>query len=156
MAEFELERRATEIFDHLDALGDGSILDGVIKGIDENWFQGRIADSAYELERKLNAGEKVIVGVNGFTEGNEEDQIPLLRITNEDEQRQRKRLDAVRDRRDSGAVEDVLERLRVEAADPEVNLMPTLIEAAHAYATLGEVMGAMGTVFGRHVEVPTF
>ena len=152
----EVERQAEEIFAHIESLGDGSMLEGAIKGIEENWFQGRITDSAYELERKVNAGRRIVVGVNAFTEGNEEDQIPLLRITNEDEQRQRKRLDAVRDRRDSTAVEDVLERLRVEAADPEVNLMPTLIEAAHAYATLGEVMGAMGTVFGRHVEVPTF
>ena len=152
----EVERQAEEIFAHIESLGDGSMLEGAIKGIEENWFQGRITDSAYELERKVNAGRRIVVGVNAFTEGNEEDQIPLLRITNEDEQRQRKRLDAVRDRRDSSAVEDVLERLRVEAADPEVNLMPTLIEAAHAYATLGEVMGAMGTVFGRHVEVPTF
>jgi len=152
----EVERQAEEIFAHIESLGDGSMLEGAIKGIEENYFQGRITDSAYELERKVNAGRRIVVGVNAFTEGNEEDQIPLLRITNEDEQRQRKRLDAVRDRRDSTAVEDVLERLRVEAADPEVNLMPTLIEAAHAYATLGEVMGAMGTVFGRHVEVPTF
>ena len=129
---------------------------GAIKGIDENWFQGRITDSAYELERKVNEGRRIVVGVNAFTEGNEEDQIPLLRITNEDEQRQRKRLDAVRDRRDDAAVEAVLARLRSEAADPEINLMPTLIEAAHAYATLGEIMAAMGSVFGRHVEVPTF
>jgi methylmalonyl-CoA mutase N-terminal domain/subunit len=151
----EVERQAEEIFAHLEALGEGSMLEGAIRGIEENWFQGRIADSAYELERKLNNGSRITVGVNTFTEGNEEEQIPLLRITNEDEKRQRKRLDTVRAGRDSDRVAAVLDRLRAEAADPEVNLMPTLIEAATAYATLGEIMGAMGTVFGRHVEVPT-
>jgi len=152
----EVERQAEEIFAHIEELGSGSMLEGAIKGIEENWFQGRISDSAFELERKVNEGRRIVVGVNAFTEGNEEEQIPLLRITNEDEQRQRKRLDAVRDRRDESKVNAVLERLRTEAADPEINLMPTLIEAAQAYATLGEIMSTMGTVFGRHVEVPTF
>ncbi|MFZ8949205.1 MAG: acyl-CoA mutase large subunit family protein [Ilumatobacteraceae bacterium] len=152
----EVERQAEEIFAHIEELGSGSMLEGAIKGIEENWFQGRITDSAFELERKVNEGRRIIVGVNAFTEGNEEEQIPLLRITNEDEQRQRKRLDAVRDRRDESKVNAVLERLRAEAADPEINLMPTLIEAAQAYATLGEIMSTMGSVFGRHVEVPTF
>ena len=152
----EVERQAEEIFAHIEELGSGSMLEGAIKGIEENWFQGRITDSAFELERKVNEGRRIIVGVNAFTEGNEEEQIPLLRITNEDEQRQRKRLDAVRDRRDESKVNAVLERLRAEAADPEINLMPTLIEAAHAYATLGEIMSTMGSVFGRHVEVPSF
>jgi len=152
----EVERQAEEIFARIEELGSGSMLEGAIKGIEENWFQGRISDSAFELERKVNEGRRIIVGVNAFTEGNEEEQIPLLRITNEDEQRQRKRLDAVRDRRDESKVNAVLERLRAEAADPEINLMPTLIEAAQAYATLGEIMSTMGSVFGRHVEVPTF
>ncbi|MGA9277380.1 acyl-CoA mutase large subunit family protein [Ilumatobacter sp.] len=150
----EMERQAEEIFSKLDEFGDGSILEGVIKGIDENWFQGRIADSAYELERKFNAGERTIVGVSGFLEGNDE-KLDILQITNEDEQRQRKRLDVVRQDRDSEAVEKVLAKLAAEAADPEVNLMPTLIEASHAYATLGEMMDTMANVFGRHVEVPT-
>jgi methylmalonyl-CoA mutase N-terminal domain/subunit len=150
----EMERRAEEIFAHLDELGDGSLLDGVIKGIDDNWFQGRIADSAYELERLFNTGERVIVGVSGFTEGNDDDDLDILRISNEDETRQRKRLDAVRHDRDQRAVDAVLARLRAEAADPEINLMPTLIDASKVYATLGEMMGAMGDVFGRHTEVP--
>jgi methylmalonyl-CoA mutase N-terminal domain/subunit len=151
----EMERQAEEIFDHLDQLGHGSILDGVITGIDENWFQGRIADSAYELERQFNAGRRVVVGVNGYTDGNDDDAIALLRITNEDEARQLKRLEAVRHDRDSDAVERALATLAAEAADPEVNLMPSLIEASKAYVTLGEMMGTLAGVFGRHVEVPT-
>jgi methylmalonyl-CoA mutase N-terminal domain/subunit len=151
----EMERRAEELFAHIDDLGGGSMLEGCIAGIEENWFQGRIADSAYELERRFNAGERTIVGVNGFTEGNDEDAIEILRITNEDEARQLKRLERVREQRDQATVDASLDTLRREAADPEVNLMPTLIDAVSAYATLGEVMAAMGDVFGRHVEVPT-
>ena len=151
----EMERQAEEIFAYLDEIGGGSILEGCIRGIEENWFQGRIADSAYELERKFNQGQRIIVGVNRFTEGNDEANPDLLQITNEDEARQLKRLDQVKHDRNQPAVDAVLNRLTREAADPEVNLMPTLIEAANTYATLGEIMGAMGTVFGRHVEVPT-
>ena len=150
----EMERQAEEIFDHLDRLGNGSILDGVITGIDENWFQGRIADSAYELERQFNSGRRVVVGVNGYTDGNDDSDMALLRITNEDEARQLKRLESVRHDRDTDAVARALDVLATEAADPEVNLMPSLIEASKAYVTLGEMMGTLAGVFGRHVEVP--
>ncbi len=150
----EMERQAEELFAHLDEIGDGSMLEGAIKGIEENWFQGRIADSAYELERQLNAGRRITVGVNQFTEGNDDDQIELLTITTEDEHRQRKRLGLVRQDRDRAAVDAALARVRTDAADPNVNIMPSLIDAVAAYATLGELMGTMETVFGRHVEVP--
>lgn len=150
----EMERRAEEMFSYLDDLGSGSMLEGAIQGIEENWFQGRLADSAYELERRLNAGDHIRVGVNGFKDGNDDDPMDLLRISNEDEQKQRKRLDQVRQDRDQAAVDAALERVRTEAQDPEVNLMPALIDAVKVYATLGEIMGTMEAEFGRHVEVP--
>jgi methylmalonyl-CoA mutase N-terminal domain/subunit len=150
----EMERQAEELFAHLDELGDGSLLEGAIKGIEENWFQGRIADSAFEQERLLNAGRRIVVGVNAFTEGNDDDQMELLEITHEDENRQRKRLDQVRHDRDSDAVAAALARVRADAADPNVNLMPALIDAVKVYASLGELMKAMESEFGRHVEVP--
>jgi methylmalonyl-CoA mutase N-terminal domain/subunit len=151
----EMERRAEEIFAYLDEIGGGSILEGCIRGIEENWFQGRIADSAYELERKFNRGQRIIVGVSRFTEGNEDDNLEILQITNEDEARQLKRLDNIKHERNQAAVDAVLAKLAKEAADPEINLMPTLIEASTAYATVGEIMSTMADVFGRHVEVPT-
>jgi methylmalonyl-CoA mutase, N-terminal domain len=151
----EMERRAEEIFAYLDELGGGSMLEGVIGGIEENWFQNRIADSAYELERRFNEGRRIVVGVNRFTEGNDDDPLELLEITNEDEARQVKRLDQVRHRRDTAAVEAALQRLRHEAANPEVNLMPVLIDTVKTYATLGETMNALADVFGRYVETPT-
>ena len=151
----EMERRAEELFAHLDELGGGSMLEGCIRGIEDNWFQGRIADSAYELERAFNEGRRVVVGVNRFTEGSEENTLDLLQITNEDEVRQLKRLEKVRQDRDPAAVAAALARLRDEAADPEVNLMPALIDTATTYATLGETMRALADVFGRHTETPT-
>lgn len=151
----EMERRAEGIFADIEAFGNGSMLDGCINGIEENWFQSRIADSAYDLERKFNSGERIIVGVSHFLEGNDEDEIDLLRITNEDEQKQRRRLEAVRASRNSTAVAESLAVLETEAADPEINLMPALINASNAQATVGEMMKSMGTVFGRHIEVPT-
>jgi len=151
----EMERRAEEIFADIEAFGNGSMLDGCINGIEENWFQSRIADSAYDLERKFNSGERIIVGVSHFLEGNDEEEIDLLRITNEDEQKQRRRLDSVRASRNAAAVAESLAVLETEAADPEINLMPALITASNAQATVGEMMKSMGTVFGRHIEVPT-
>jgi len=151
----EMERRAEEIFAAIDEMGRGSMLEGCIAGIEENWFQGRIADSAYELERNFNRGERVVVGVNRFLEGNDDDDLAILKITNEDESKQRARLSKVRTDRNDDAVRDALDRLAKDAVDPEVNLMPALIEASQAYVTVGEMMNTMAGVFGRHVEVPT-
>ena len=81
----EMERQAEEIFARLAELGDGSMLEGVYAGIENGYFQSEIADAAYDFERKLNNGARVMVGVNGFTEGNDEAQPDLLEITAEHE-----------------------------------------------------------------------
>lgn len=151
----EMERRAEQIFAEIMEMGSGSMLDGCINGIEENWFQGKIADSAYELERTFNSGQRIVVGVNRFQEGNDEDDLAILRITNEDELKQRRRLESVRASRNTGKIDVVLACLEAEASDPTINLMPTLIDASNNRATIGEMMKAMGNVFGRHVEVPT-
>jgi methylmalonyl-CoA mutase N-terminal domain/subunit len=150
----EMETAAEAMFAHLDELGDGSMLRGVYEGIDNGWFQAAIADAAYQFERKVNSGERVVVGVNRFTEGNEDDDIDILQITHEQEQQQIKRLQAVRTDRDSDAVASGLEQVRTVAHDPERNLMPSLIDAVEAYATEGEIMNALADVFGRYVEKP--
>ncbi|MFM7081339.1 MAG: methylmalonyl-CoA mutase [Actinomycetota bacterium] len=149
----QMEARAREIFDEIDRLGGGSMLEGCIRGIEENWFQSRIADSAYELEKKFNGGDRVVVGVNKYTEGNQDSDLETLRITNEDEKKQRDRLGEVRRQRDSAAVSAALESLRLDAMNPEVNVMPALLRAAQTRATLGEMMLTLTEVFGRHVEV---
>ena len=151
----ELERQAEQIFAEIANFGDGSMLEGCIKGIEENWFQGRIADSAYQLERSFNEGRRTVVGVNDFTEGNNDADLEILRITNEDERKQVQRLNEVKRDRDDGRVALAIEELTRDATDPEVNLMPALINAARANVTVGEMMGALEKVFGRHIEVPT-
>jgi methylmalonyl-CoA mutase, N-terminal domain len=151
----EMERRAEALFAEIAEMGGGSMLEGCIRGIEENWFQRHIADSAYELERAFNAGERIVVGVNDFTEGNEEEDMAILQITHEDEKRQLERLEKVREERDDAATKATLAKLAARAADSSANLMGDLIDCAKAYATVGEMMGTMGSVFGRYVEVPT-
>src|ERR1039458_4249246 len=151
----EMARQAEAIFAEIEGMGEGSMLEGCIKGIEENWFQGRIAESAYNLERSFNRGTRIVVGVNDFTEGNDDADLEILRITNADERKQVGRLNDVRRDRDESKVLLALEELTRDAIDPEVNLMPALISASRAYVTVGEMMGAMEKVFGRHVEVPT-
>ncbi len=150
----KMEALAEEMFAQIETLGSGSMLEGCIHGIDENWFQGRIADSAYEQERLMNSGERIIVGVNAFREGNDDDSLDILRITKEQELRQRERLEIVRRDRNNADVESARDRLSDVAHDPEANVMPALIDASRAQVTLGEMMSTLGGVFGRHVEVP--
>ena len=148
----EMERQATEVFDHLEQLGDGSLLEGVYAGIDDGWFVGEIADASYRHEREVNAGERIVVGVNEFTEGDDPSARRLLRIGQETEELQRKRLATVRQGRDAAAVASALARVATDAAESTTNLMPALLEAVRARATVGEVVEALEGVFGTYVE----
>ena len=148
----EMERQAEAVFAHLDELGNGSILEGVYAGIENGYFVGEIADAAYRFEREINNDQRIIVGVNGFTDGNEEDETNLLRIDHTVEELQRKRLEAVKQERDGAAVETALAAVRTAAEDPTINLMPPIIDAVKTYATEEEISGAMRDVFGTYVE----
>ncbi len=152
----EMERRAGEVFEHLDRLGDGSMLDGVLTAIDDGWFQSEIAEAAYRFERAVNAEKRVIVGVNRYTEGNEDDDLDTLRIGVDVETEQVKRVQSVKADRDDDAVRRALARVSADAAEPTCNLMPALLEAVNAYATEGEIVEALAGVFGRYVERPAF
>ena len=146
----EMERQAEAIFAHLDELGDGSILEGVYAGIDNGYFVGEIADAAYRYEREINEGQRIIVGVNDFTDGDDGEQ-HLLRIGPEAEEYQRKRLADIKQQRDDAAVAASLDAV-TEAAKTDANLMPFIIDAVKTYATLEEVSMAMEKVFGTYVE----
>ena len=148
----ELERRAEEVFDRLDDEGGGSILEGVYAGIESGWFMGEIAESAYRFEREVNAGDRVVVGVNAFTEGDEGGSSRLMRIGQDTEDLQRKRLAEVRLARDGSAVRTALARVADEAGRPEANLMPALLDAVRTRATVGEVVEVLEDVFGTYVE----
>jgi methylmalonyl-CoA mutase N-terminal domain/subunit len=150
----EMERRAEEIFARLDEWGDGSMLEGVFAAIDANWFQNEIADAAYRFQQKLTEGRRIVVGTNRYTDAGEGDETPILSIGSEVEETQLKRLAEVKAQRSSDAVAASLASLRQAAADPTVNLMPSIIDAVRTYASVGEVMAALGDVFGHHVETP--
>jgi methylmalonyl-CoA mutase N-terminal domain/subunit len=147
----EMERRAEEIFAHLDRLGDGSMLEGVYAGIERAWFVREIADAAYEFERAVNENRRIVVGVNAFTDG--EDAAPqLLAIGGDVEEQQRARLAAVKRDRDDESVRKALDAVSADAADAGTNLMPAILDAVRAYATEGEIVATLEGVFGSYAE----
>ncbi|MEX2419554.1 MAG: methylmalonyl-CoA mutase family protein [Acidimicrobiia bacterium] len=147
-----MEARVEEILQHVDRMGRGSMLDGVLAGIEEGWFQGAIADSAYEFEKAVGSGERAIVGVNKYASEDHEE-LDILRISDEVERSQRSRVAAVRQARDEAAVTSALEAL-VAGAGGEANLMPLMIDAARVRATEGEIAAALKGVFGGYREPP--
>jgi methylmalonyl-CoA mutase, N-terminal domain len=144
----ELERQADSIFDRLLDKGSGSMLEGVIAGIEDGWFVSEIAEASYRFQSKIARGDWVQVGVSGYVDDGEGVAPPTLYIDPQTEVDQLAALDAVKQARDDEAVRRCLERLRKEAADPTVNLMPALLEAAQSYVTVGESTNALESVFG--------
>jgi methylmalonyl-CoA mutase N-terminal domain/subunit len=144
----EMEAAAEAIFADIDKLG------GVVPGIENGYFQREIARSAFRQQLEIERGERTIVGVNEFTVEGEELEIPLLKITEEAELRQRERMAAMRARRDQAQVDATLERLK-QAARTDENVIPPMLDAVRAYATLYEIRAAMEEVFGAYQE-PVF
>jgi methylmalonyl-CoA mutase N-terminal domain/subunit len=142
-----IEAQAYDYFRRIEELG------GVIPAIEKGFFQSEISDSAYRYQREIDAGVRKIVGVNAYAENNPLS-IPLLEMDPQGYERQVKRLEEVRKTRDNGAVGQALDRLRIACQGTE-NSMPYLMEAVHAYATLGEIIGVMKEVFGTYEE-PTW
>ncbi len=145
-----IEAKAEEIFAAIDRMGNGSMLDGVLNGIAEGWFQSAIADSAYEFEKALNSGDRAVVGVNKYVV-EDEGALDILRIGAEVEAAQRDKLSRLRGDRDQGQVDASLAALR-EGAAGDANLMELIVEAARARATLGEIVTALKDIFGGYRE----
>ncbi|MDQ1520834.1 MAG: methylmalonyl-CoA mutase, N-terminal domain [Actinomycetota bacterium] len=150
----EMERQAEELFAQIEERGSGSMYEGAVIGCEEGWFQGHIAEAAYELERRLNRDRDIVVGVNAFLDGNDEAPPDTLRIGPEVEEAQLKRLADVKARRSPETVDAALAQVRHDAADVNTNLMPALLDAVKAHATLGEIVDALADVFGRWREDP--
>ncbi|HEX6063228.1 MAG TPA: methylmalonyl-CoA mutase family protein, partial [Longimicrobiales bacterium] len=140
-----LEREAEEIFDEIDRLG------GVVPGIETGYFQREIALSAQRQQLEIENGERTIVGVNDFEEGNDDAAIDILKITDAPEQWQRERLARLRATRDEAQVGQALDRLR-EAARNDQNVIEPMLDCVRAYATLYEIRHAMEDVFGAYRE----
>jgi methylmalonyl-CoA mutase, N-terminal domain len=148
------ERRAEEIFARIDRFGNGSMLDGVLSGIEQGWFQQQMADAAFAYQQGLEKGSKVIVGVNKYVT-TDEHELEILRISEQMEREQRAELARRRAARRQDRVDAVLDRLE-RAARTEENLIPLLVEAARAEATEGEMVGALKQVWGTYTEPPRF
>jgi methylmalonyl-CoA mutase, N-terminal domain len=139
-----MEQEARDYFRRIDELG------GVIPAIERGFFQGEIADAAYRYQREIDQGVRKIVGVNAYQE-NKPVTIPLLEMDAAGYQRQIDRLADLRKSRDGGRVGQTLDRLRVAAEGTE-NMMPYLMDAVRAYATLGEIVAVLKEVFGVYEE----
>jgi len=140
----EVEKRAWKLIDEIEAQG------GVIKCIENGWFQRQIADSAYRYQRSLENKSRLLVGVNCFRE-EEEVKVPIFRIDPRIEQSQVERIRHLRATRDSRAVEQRLEELK-QAAQSRKNLVPYVVECVRASATLGEIVSSLKDVFGEYTE----
>jgi methylmalonyl-CoA mutase, N-terminal domain len=144
----QLEADAEDYFKRIDDLG------GVLAAIDCGFFQQEIADSAYTYQRAIDAGERIVVGVNRYNSG-EPVQIELLKIDPSVEEKQVKRLRQLKEKRGSQNVTRCLENLKKCAAGSD-NLIPKILEAVKAYATEGEIIAALKEVFGEYREKPLF
>jgi methylmalonyl-CoA mutase, N-terminal domain len=144
----ELERQAYDYFDRIEKLG------GVIPAIEENFMQREIAEASYRYQSEVEANQRVIVGVNRYQL---EDEVPIeiLRIDPALEQQQIERVQALRARRDSAAVEQALAELK-RAAEGDANLMEPIMVASRAYVTMGEMCDALRDVWGVWRETPVF
>jgi methylmalonyl-CoA mutase N-terminal domain/subunit len=145
----ELERQAYEYFDRIEQLG------GVILAVEKNFFQSEIAEASFRYQSEVEAQQRVIVGVNRY-ELQEEQPIEILRIDPALEAKQIERVQALRARRDSAAVEAALARLKEDAAREDRNLMEPIVSASVAYATMGEMCDALREVWGIWRETPVF
>ena len=145
----KIEAEAYEYFKKIDELG------GMVAAVKVNYPQREIADASYELQQEIDSGRRVVVGVNAYTEGDEE-QTALHRSDPAMERGQVDRLNTVRAGRDGAAVELSLVKLRETAAQEGANLMPLLIDCTRTDASEGEIVQALQAVFGKYTESPVF
>ena len=144
-----LENDARAIIERIDGMG------GMLRAVEEGYPQREIARSAYELERKINKGERVIVGLNRFRTDGERDRIPTLRVDEAAERAQVESLRKVKAERSQRGVSEALLRVR-RAAESNENLMPSVIDAAKAYATQQEICDVLRATFGTYTDPAEF
>jgi methylmalonyl-CoA mutase N-terminal domain/subunit len=138
----DIEREAFDIIEEVDERG------GMRAAVESGWVQGQIQDVAFERQREIETGERVIVGVNEYRV-DEEPEEDIEEVSEAEQQRQRERVQKLRAERDDEAVEAALADLR-EACETGENVMPYIVTAVKAYATTGEIADAMRDVFGEH------
>ncbi|MGH3329135.1 MAG: acyl-CoA mutase large subunit family protein [Streptomycetales bacterium] len=153
-----LEDEAERVFAKIRDMGDGSaqrmMTSGILRGIEDGWFMSEIAEAAFRYQRALEKSEKKIVGVNCHVDTIEEP-LEILRVSHEVEQEQRRVLAVRRAGREQAAVDAALARM-VEEARTDANLIPAMLDAVRAEATLGEICGALKHEWGAYSEPPRF
>jgi methylmalonyl-CoA mutase N-terminal domain/subunit len=142
-----MEQDANEIIAAIDDMG------GVVEGIHKGYFRRAIAEASYRFGQEMEAGDRIIVGVNAYTDGNEDRQVEILQIPHLVEMEQCERLAAFRKKRDGAGAEKALEQIR-KAAREDANVMPALVDGAEANCTLGEMVQALADVYGRYTGGP--
>jgi methylmalonyl-CoA mutase N-terminal domain/subunit len=146
----EMEAQAMAYIEEIREMGDGSVRDGILTGIETGYFHREIQDASYEYQERVERGEEVVVGVNEYTI--EEDTQPdILKVDEAVQQKQLDRLQRVKDERDDDAVADALDALD-EAVDADENVMPYIVDAVKEYATVGEIMGVFEDHHGAYQE----
>ncbi|MSO72264.1 MAG: methylmalonyl-CoA mutase [Rhodospirillaceae bacterium] len=146
----EYEKRIFEILDDIDARG------GTLKLIEEGWFQGQIADFAYETALRKQSGEKPVIGVNRFVDGAPDPKIHTHPYDKSTADRQIARTRRVRAERDPAVISRLLDRLKAVAADKDQNIMPVTIELVKAGATMGDIVETLKPIWGTYRETPVF
>ena len=140
----QLENRAMEYISEIDKMG------GALKAIERGYIQREISNSAYDYQRAVDSGEQVVIGVNKFI-AKDEREPEILEIGMETERKQVESLMRLKRERNNQKVNEVLSRVR-DVARSSQNIMPVLIEAVKAYATVGEISDALREVFGEYRE----
>ena len=152
----EVERQCEEIFaEVLEMSDDDTMLSGILKGIETGWFSSHIADAAFDFQNRLDKGRFRMVGVNVHTDSGEEPELEVLKISNEVGERQVGRLQATRQDRDDALADRRLAELRA-ATDTDENLVPYILDAVRADATVGEVSEVLQDAWGTYTEHSVF
>ena len=146
----EMEEEIMGYIEEIKEMGDGSVRDGVLKGIPDGYFHREIQESAYEYQKRVDSEQEIVVGVNKY-EIEEDTEPDLLHVDPETRDRQMARLESVKEDRDDDEVEACLDAIK-EAIDNDENVMPPIIDAVKAYATMGEIMAVFEDHYGAYQE----
>ena len=153
----EMERQAEEIFARIKDMGtDGTMTSGILRGIEDGWFTGEIAEAAFVYQRALEKGDKKVVGVNTLTGSvDAHDTLDILRVSSQVEHDQKAELAQRRTTRDDDAARGAVQRM-VDVARTGANMIPAMLDAVRAEATLGEICDALRAEWGTYTEPARF
>jgi len=150
-----LEEEAERVFTRIRAMSpDGTMTGGILHGIEEGWFMAEIAEAAFVYQQKLEKGDKRVVGVNCL-EDTVGEPVEIMRVSHEVEREQVRELAGRRQARDQAAVDAALAAM-LSAARSGENMIPSMLDAARAEATLGEICGLLRQEWGSYSEAPAF